>query len=311
MKEIYRVRDLRFSYGKNEVLKGANLSVKQGDFLAFIGANGSGKSTLIKLLLGIEKPTSGTIEYDGKPLGKDTDFSRISYVPQLMVASYDFPITVKELVDLGLYGEKLTADERERRIDDALSLVDLEGFRDRLYGALSGGQRQRVLIAKALISMTDVLILDEPTTGIDFKAREELFHIFRHLHDIHGITILMITHELHLVEDMIDGVYVLEDGVLEKEARLMELFQYEYMIRAMIVGLVLSVVIPAMGVVIVNRRLAMIGDALSHVSLAGVMFGLLVGINPILGAIITCAVAALSMEWIRRRFPLTGKSPRR
>ena len=87
----------------------------------------------------------------------------------------------------------------------------------------------------------------------------------------------------------------------------MELFQYEYMIRAMIVGLVLAVVIPAMGVVIVNRRLAMIGDALSHVSLAGVMFGLLVGINPILGAIITCAVAALSMEWIRRRFPSYGE----
>lgn len=87
----------------------------------------------------------------------------------------------------------------------------------------------------------------------------------------------------------------------------MELFQYDYMIRAMIVGLVLSVVIPAMGVVIVNRRLAMIGDALSHVSLAGVMFGLLVGINPILGAIIICAVAALSMEWIRRRFPSYGE----
>ncbi|WP_215508611.1 ABC transporter ATP-binding protein [Peptoniphilus sp. EMRHCC_23] len=216
MKEIYRVSDLRFSYGKNDVLKGVNLSVKQGDFLAFIGANGSGKSTLIKLLLGIEKPTSGTIEYDGKPLGKDTDFSRISYVPQLMVASYDFPITVEELVDLGLYGEKLNEEERKSRIDDALSLVDLEDFRHRLYGALSGGQRQRVLIAKALISMTDVLILDEPTTGIDFKAREELFHILRHLHDVHGITILMITHELHLVEEIIDGIYVLEDGVLEK-----------------------------------------------------------------------------------------------
>lgn len=216
MKEIYRVSDLRFSYGKNDVLKGVNLSVKQGDFLAFIGANGSGKSTLIKLLLGVEKPTSGTIEYNGKPLGKDTDFSRISYVPQLMVASYDFPITVEELVDLGLYGEKLNEEERKSRIDDALSLVDLEDFRHRLYGALSGGQRQRVLIAKALISMTDVLILDEPTTGIDFKAREELFHILRHLHDVHGITILMITHELHLVEEIIDGIYVLEDGVLEK-----------------------------------------------------------------------------------------------
>lgn len=87
----------------------------------------------------------------------------------------------------------------------------------------------------------------------------------------------------------------------------MALFQYDYMIRAMVVGLLLSIVIPAMGVVIVNRRLAMIGDALSHVSLAGVMFGLLIGINPILGAIITCAAAALSMEWIRRRFPSYGE----
>ena len=216
MKEVYGVKDLHFSYGKNAVLKGVNLSVQQGDFLAFIGANGSGKSTLIKLLLGIEVPDKGVIEYEGVPLGKDTDFSRISYVPQLMVSSYDFPITVREIVDLGLYGEKLTEAERKHRIDDALSLVDLQGFQDRLYGALSGGQRQRVLIAKALISMTDVLILDEPTTGIDFKAREELFHILRHLHDAHGMTILMITHELHLVEDMIDGIYVLEDGVLEK-----------------------------------------------------------------------------------------------
>lgn len=216
MKEIYSVKDLYFSYGKNTVLKGVNLSVQQGDFLAFIGANGSGKSTLIKLLLGIEVPDKGVIEYEGEPLGRDTDFSRVSYVPQLMVSSYDFPITVREIVDLGLYGEKLTEAERKHRIDDALSLVDLQGFQDRLYGALSGGQRQRVLIAKALISMTDVLILDEPTTGIDFKAREELFHILRHLHDAHGMTILMITHELHLVEDMIDGIYVLEDGVLEK-----------------------------------------------------------------------------------------------
>ena len=175
MKEIYGVKDLHFSYGKNAVLKGVNLSVQQGDFLAFIGANGSGKSTLIKLLLGIEVPDKGVIEYEGVPLGKDTDFSRVSYVPQIMISSYDFPITVREIVDLGLYGEKLAEEERKHRIDDALSLVDLQGFQDRLYGALSGGQRQRVLIAKALISMTDVLILDEPTTGIDFKARKSCF----------------------------------------------------------------------------------------------------------------------------------------
>ena len=87
----------------------------------------------------------------------------------------------------------------------------------------------------------------------------------------------------------------------------MEIFQYDYMLRAMAIGLMLGIVIPSMGVVIVNRRLAMIGDALSHVSLAGVMLGLLIGINPILGAIITCAVAAFSMEWIRRYFPSYGE----
>lgn len=87
----------------------------------------------------------------------------------------------------------------------------------------------------------------------------------------------------------------------------MEIFQYDYMLRAMAIGLMLGIVIPSMGVIIVNRRLAMIGDALSHVSLAGVMFGLLIGINPILGAIITCAVAAFSMEWIRRYFPSYGE----
>lgn len=88
---------------------------------------------------------------------------------------------------------------------------------------------------------------------------------------------------------------------------MVEIFQYSYMVRAMIVGLVLAVVIPAMGVIVVNRRLSMIGDALSHVSLAGVMLGLLIGFNPILGAMITCAVAALSMEWTRRHFPGYGE----
>lgn len=216
MTNLYRVDDVAFSYGKNQVLKGVNLSVNQGDFLAFIGANGSGKSTLVKLLLGIEKPGSGTIYYKGEEVSARTDFSGVSYVPQLMTSSYDFPITIFELVGLGLYGEKLSKEEKGDRIDDALSLVGLRHLDDRLYGALSGGQRQRVLLAKALISRPDVLILDEPTTGIDFKSRNALYGLLNHLHDNHGITILMITHEMHLIENLVDEVYTLEDGVLER-----------------------------------------------------------------------------------------------
>ena len=216
MMNLYRVDDVAFSYGKNQVLKGVNLSVNQGDFLAFIGANGSGKSTLIKLLLGIEKPGSGTITYKGERVCGRTDFSGVSYVPQLMVSSYDFPITIFELVGLGLYGKKISKEEKRDRIDDALALVGLQHLDDRLYGALSGGQRQRVLLAKALISRPDVLILDEPTTGIDFKSRNALYELLNHLHDEHKITILMITHEMHLIENLVDEVYTLEGGILER-----------------------------------------------------------------------------------------------
>lgn len=216
MNDIYRVEDVYFSYGKNDVLKGVNLSVERGDFLAFIGANGSGKSTLIKLLLGIERPARGHIYFNGEEVSSRTDFSSASYVPQLTPSTYDFPITIRELVGLGLYGEKLSKEARKRRMHDALALVSLTHLEDRLYGALSGGQRQRVLIAKALVSRPEVLILDEPTTGIDFKSRHALFHLLKHLHEAHDMTILMITHEMHLIEDWVDAVYTLEDGLLKR-----------------------------------------------------------------------------------------------
>lgn len=214
MTRVLGVQEVYFSYGNNAVLKGVNLEVNRGDFIAFVGANGSGKSTLVKLLLGIETPDKGTVTFHGEPVSGRTDFSSVSYVPQLMVSSYDFPITVRELVGLGLYGE----GERDEasRIADALSLVGMRDLEERLYGALSGGQRQRVLIAKALISLPEMLILDEPTTGIDFKARVELYRLLKHLHEDHDITILMVTHDMHRIDDLVDRVYTLEEGVLER-----------------------------------------------------------------------------------------------
>lgn len=223
MTSILKIEDLYFSYGNEWIIKGANLSVERGDFSALIGSNGAGKTTLIKLLLGILEPSKGKIYLEGESLSKNTDFSHLSYVPQLMAGVDHFPITVGELVGLNLYKElrglKKLNEEHKSRIFDALELVGLSAKVNELYENLSGGQRQRVLIAKALISLPEILILDEPTTGIDAKTRQDLFQLLSHLNEAHGITILMITHELQAVEDIIDSVYIIEEGQIRKREK--------------------------------------------------------------------------------------------
>ena len=217
------VKNLKVNYGSIEALKGINITVKEGDIVALLGSNGAGKTTLIKLLLGILEASKGKIYLEGEVLNKNTDFSHLSYVPQLMAGVDHFPITVGELVGLNLYKElrglKKLNEEHKSRIFDALELVGLSEKINELYGNLSGGQRQRVLIAKALISLPEILILDEPTTGIDAKTRQDLFHLLSHLNEAHGITILMITHELQAVEDIIDSVYMIEEGQIRKREK--------------------------------------------------------------------------------------------
>ncbi|MCD1147455.1 metal ABC transporter ATP-binding protein [Peptoniphilus sp. KCTC 25270] len=216
MNTILKVENLYFSYGHEWVIEGANLSMERGDFGALIGSNGAGKTTLIKLLLGILKPNKGTISLEGKERKAGIDYSNVSYVPQLMAGVEHFPITVEELIGLSLYRElkgwKRLNDSQKKRIHDSLKLVGLEDKEKELYQNLSGGQRQRVLIAKALVSLPEILIMDEPTTGIDAKTRKNLFHLLSHLNQDHNITILMITHDLHAVEAILNRVFVLDEG---------------------------------------------------------------------------------------------------
>lgn len=219
MTPILEVKDLYFSYGKEWVIKGANFNLNKGDFTALIGSNGAGKTTLIKLILNILEPSKGEIYFQGKLLNRKMDLTSLSYVPQLMAGVDHFPISVKELVGLNLYKEltglKKLKNSHKKRIYDALEVVGLEDKIDDLYQNLSGGQRQRVLIAKALISLPEILILDEPTTGIDSKTRKELFRLLYHLNRDHGISILMITHELQAVEGIVKKVFLLEEGKIE------------------------------------------------------------------------------------------------
>lgn len=212
MKEkLLEIKNLSFKYSDELVLDDINFDVYRGDYIALIGSNGAGKSTLVKLILNQLKPLTGTVSFYTKNNLKD-----IGYVPQLSVpSSLEFPITVTELLSLALYPRnkgfrKLKNYDREK-IDNALNLVGMRKYKDRLYTELSGGQRQRVLIAKTLVATPEFLILDEPMTGVDKESKDSLFNLLSHINRDHNITILMITHNLEEVEDNVNKVFEIKD----------------------------------------------------------------------------------------------------
>ncbi|OLR64070.1 metal ABC transporter ATP-binding protein [Peptoniphilus porci] len=212
MKEkLLEIKSLSFKYSDELVLDDINFDVYRGDYIALIGSNGAGKSTLVKLILNQLKPLTGTISFYTKNGLKD-----IGYVPQLSIpSSMEFPITVTELLSLALYpknkGFKKLKEYDKEKIINALNLVGMEKYKDRLYTELSGGQRQRVLIAKTLVATPEFLILDEPMTGVDKESKDSLFHLLSHINMKHEITILMITHNLEEVEENVNKVFEIKD----------------------------------------------------------------------------------------------------
>lgn len=182
------VRNLDFSYEKTPVLSGVNFSVNRGDFLAIIGPNGGGKSTLMKLVVGLLKPSAGEV----RVFGEKVPSKKISlgYVPQNTNRNLEFPITVEETVSTGL--PRFRADPPKVR--KLLETVRMESFAKRRLGELSGGERQRVLIARALASEPQILLLDEPSSNIDAKGQEDLYGLLARLNE--KMTIVIVTHDL-------------------------------------------------------------------------------------------------------------------
>jgi zinc transport system ATP-binding protein len=217
------IKGLTFSYGNTPVLKGADFSVPQGRFAALIGANGAGKSTLIKMLLG-ELPLTGetgTIELMGKELKQFGSWSQVGYVPQNGMASYkDFPASVEEIVQANLYtriGMFHFGGKREKElVHHALSQVGMEPYKKRLIGKLSGGQQQRVLLARALVNQPKLLILDEPTSGVDEANTEEFYRLIKKFNRSEGVTVFMVTHDRNCLSDLADDVWQLDDGVMKR-----------------------------------------------------------------------------------------------
>ncbi|NJS41513.1 metal ABC transporter ATP-binding protein [Candidatus Gracilibacteria bacterium] len=174
MTPIVKISDLSFGYGEHTVLDGLDFELVEGEYVAIVGENGSGKSTLIKLILGIKKMNSGQIELFGRQQKKINEWYKIGYLPQGSGQKIaEMPITVREVIENGWLNPK--GLNKQKRLKQVVELVDINDVLGKLIGDLSGGQRQRVFIARSLINNPKLLILDEPTSGIDDKSRKSLF----------------------------------------------------------------------------------------------------------------------------------------
>lgn len=195
-----------FSHGEMEVLRDSSFHVHSGEFVALVGPNGAGKTTILRLIMGLARPRSGSVEIFGKK--PESARAGIGYVPQYMHFDPAFPISVEEVVRMGrLDGFRKGCEDPKATcpdIDAALELAAVADLRKRSYTALSGGQRRRVLVARALASAPELLILDEPTANMDSKSEERLFSVLGNLKG--STTILIATHDTAFVSSLTDIV---------------------------------------------------------------------------------------------------------
>ncbi|OGI25732.1 MAG: hypothetical protein A3E38_03135 [Candidatus Moranbacteria bacterium RIFCSPHIGHO2_12_FULL_54_9] len=201
---IIETEHISFFYGKEEVLHDISFAIPRGDYIGLVGSNGSGKTTLLRILLRLTKPATGSVQLFGTPIGNFRQWQKIGYVPQnVFRGDMNFPATVQEVVESGhlgarggslcQFGKGVCAEVRR-----ALERADIAHLIGKRIGELSGGERQRVFIARALVSEPELLILDEPTTGID-AATEEKFYAFLGELNRAGLTIILVSHDLEAI----------------------------------------------------------------------------------------------------------------
>ncbi len=198
---VIEVRDADIVRDGELAIKGATLTVEAGDYVGVVGPNGGGKTTLVLGILGLLPLARGESRLFGTPSPRFSDWGRVGYVAQNATA-FDpgFPLSVRELVALGrvrraTLGRRL-GPEDWREVDDAMALMDISPIARRRAGSLSGGQKQRVFVAKALVRKPELLILDEPATGVDAEAQERFYGLLADVNARRGTTILMVSHDL-------------------------------------------------------------------------------------------------------------------
>lgn len=229
---VVTLTNVSYYYDGTAALQNVSMDIRKGDFVAIVGENGSGKSTLIRTVLGLLSPKAGQVELFGKPISQFKDKSRISYVSQ-KAASFNsgFPVTVEEVVAMGRYGKlglfKRLKMEDRAAIQNALETVNMWQYRHRKIGELSGGQQQRVFIARAIVNQPDLLILDEPTVGVDQKHLRDFYDVLHLLREHTDCTFMLVTHDLNVVTDLVTKVVHLDRGRLACNCGLKEYSELE------------------------------------------------------------------------------------
>ena len=213
------LRDVSFGYdGGRPVLEDVNLAVEAGEFVAIAGPNGGGKTTLMRLVLGLERPSAGEAALFGEPATRFSGRSTLGYLAQRSQLGVDAPATVREVVTAGRLASGGLLGPLRRRdraiVAESIERVGLADSADLPLRTLSGGQQQRAFIAKALAGQPSLLVLDEPTTGVDAESQEALAGLLDRLHRELAVTVLYVSHEFGAVEHFVERVVLVRGGIL-------------------------------------------------------------------------------------------------
>ena len=202
MQEVIKLENVTYRYNSDLVLENISFKADQGDLLGIIGPNGAGKTSLFSLILGLREGYQGKITVFGEDIRNNRKvLKKIGYIPQKNIIDQGFPATVEEIVSLGVL-ERKTKD----KIISAIKIVGLLEQKHKRIGELSGGQQQRILIAKALVNEPQLLILDEPTTGIDLETQNKFYALLRKLNSENKITIILASHDLDAINKLANKI---------------------------------------------------------------------------------------------------------
>jgi len=217
-KPLISTKDMSFSYGESLVLDSINIDVFAGEFLGIVGPNAGGKSTLLKLMLGLLEPTQGSISVYGRDPVKSRNL--IGYVPQYPAFSRDFPITVQDAVLMGRLGQcggilKSIGWYKKRDYEiatNSMREMEIINLKDLQLSTLSGGQLQRVLLARALASEPEILMLDEPTANVDMRLETDIFDLLKQLNE--RMTIMVVSHDIGFISSYVTRVACVNETLL-------------------------------------------------------------------------------------------------
>jgi len=200
---VVDIKDLWVSLQHDDILRGVSLQITRGTFLGLIGPNGGGKTTLLQIILGLVKPDKGSVKVFGHQPGHAKSRGLIGYLPQRAYADLTFPVSAFDVVMMGRYARigfwKRPGPEDRRRVLEKLEAVEMAHLRDRPIGHLSGGEQQRVFIARALASEPHMLLLDEPTAGVDSRAQGSFYELLGKLKRALSLTVVLVSHDIGVI----------------------------------------------------------------------------------------------------------------